>query len=359
MESTKVNFIMYSVVFAILAVLAIWVVKPFILSILAGIIVAYIFYPVYKWLMKRMKSRGWSAFIVSILIILIFTVPFLFLLQAFTKDAYVSYIVIKQKASAMMFTGQPCADNSTGCAMINWIHGMISGPQAKFYIEDATSKLAQWAVAKTNSIIVSIPEIILQLFVMVFVMYYTFKDGEKILGKVIAILPLKPKHYSAIVSKTKAMISSTLYGMILMAIMQGALAGFGFYIFGVKSPVLLGILTMLAALLPIVGTAIVWGPTVAVYFVDSLLSNNSLGVVMALGLLAYCIFPVSTLDNFIRPKLIGDKAKVHPVLVLLGILGGVAAFGIVGILLGPIIITLFVIFIDIYREERLNHEASG
>lgn len=359
MEPGKKSFLIYSVVFVILAVLAIWVVKPFILSIIAGIIVAYIFFPVYKLFLKRIKSKGWSAFIVSILIIIIFTVPFFFLVEAFSKDAYVSYIIIKQKVSATVFASQPCLDNSSGCAVINWVQGQMSGPQAKLYIENAISKMAQWAMGKTNDIVMSLPSIFLQIFVMLFVMYYTFKDGEKAFRKFIAVMPLKPKHYSQIVGKTKEMINSTLYGMIIVAAIQGLLAGIGFFIFGVKSPVLLGILTALAALLPVVGTAVVWGPTVAVYFIDSMLSNDSTGIVMALGLLAYCIFPVSTIDNFIRPKIIGGRAKVHPVLILLGILGGVAAFGIVGLLLGPIIITLFVIFMDIYQEERLDNEAGS
>jgi len=146
---------------------------------------------------------------------------------------------------------------------------------------------------------------------------------------------------------------------MLVAFIQGVLAGIGYFIFGVKSPVLLGVLTALAALIPVVGTAIVWGPTVIIYFFNAMASNDSTGIALSLGLLAYSIFPVSIIDNFIRPKIIGDKSKTHPILVLLGILGGVATFGFVGILLGPIIITLFVTFIDIYHEERLDHEASG
>ena len=80
---------------------------------------------------------------------------------------------------------------------------------------------------------------------------------------------------------------------------------------------------------------------------------------MAVGLLVYCIFPVSTIDNLVRHKIIGDKAQIHPLLVLLGVLGGLIAFGVVGILLGPIIITLFVTFIDIYQKERINNASKS
>ena len=355
----RINFIIYTVLFVVLIILSLWVIKPFILSIIAGVIIAYIFYPVYKWLLKHIKGRGWSAFIVTLLIILIFTVPFLILIQTFAKDAYVSYIIIKQKAAATLFVGEKCAEKTTGCAIANWIGGYVNNPQSKFYFDDMLGKVSQWAVSKANDIIVQIPEILLQILVMMFVIYYSLKDGEKLIKKVPSVLPLRKKHYETLVKKTKEMIGSTIYGMLVVAAIQGACAGIGYFIFGVKSPVLLGLLTMLAALVPVVGTALVWGPVVIVYFLDSLLSNNSMGIVLSLGLLAYSLFPVSTIDNLIRPKIIGDRAKVHPILILLGVMGGIAAFGIVGLLIGPIIITLFVVFIDIYEEERRDHEIGS
>jgi predicted PurR-regulated permease PerM len=359
MEPEKTSFIMYSALFIILTVLALWIVKPFILSIIAGVIIAYIFHPVYLWILKRLRSKGWSAFIVTILIIIIFTVPIFFIAQEFAKDAYVSYVVIKQKFTASFFAAEPCIEKNIGCSISNWVKDLMNGPQAKTYLEDALAKVTNWAIGRTSAFVSQIPNIILQIFVMMFVVYYSLKDGDKLVKKIIMALPLKKHHYSTIVRKTKEMIFSTVYGMLLVAAIQGLCAGIGFFIFGVKSPVLLGILTALAALLPVLGTAIVWGPTVAVYFFDSLLSNNTTGIILSLGLLAYCIFPVSTIDNFVRPKIIGDRARVHPVLVLLGILGGVAAFGIVGLLIGPLIITLFVTFIDIYHQERMDRETHS
>ena len=358
----KTSFITYSVIFVILIVLALWVVKPFILSIIGGIIVAYIFYPVHRWLVRRIKSKGWSAFIVSVLIVLIFTAPFLFLVQAFAKDAYVSYVLIKQKVSSTFFTGElqsPCPGKGIGCSLINWIRSFTSQSQTKFYFDDTLNKITQFAVSKAQDVVVKLPSIFLQVFVVLFVIYYALKDGEALIKKSYKIFPVKRAHYTIMVDKVKEMTSSTIYGVMVVAAIQGAFAGLGYFIFGVESPVLLGVMTALAALLPVVGTALVWVPVVAVHFFNAAVAGNDAGMALALGLLAYCIFPVSTIDNFIRPKIIGQRAKVHPILVLLGILGGVAAFGFVGVLLGPIIITLFVTFADIYQEERLDHEASG
>ncbi len=358
MEKERLRFIVYSILLVALLVLALWVIKPFILTIIAGLIAAYIFYPLHRRLAKRIKSKGWSAFIIAVLVIILFTVPLFFLTQAVVEDAYTSYIVLKQK-SASLFTEGKCEAEGVGCRLINWAGNFMTKNQARFYFEDALSKVTQWLIDKANEIILKIPALMLQLVVFLFVLYYSLKEGDKVIKKMFSVLFIKEKHSATMMRKTKEMISSTIYGMLIVAGIQGALAGFGYFIFGVKSPVLLGILTALAALIPIVGTAIVWAPTVAVYLVDSVLSNNNTGILLALGLLVYSIFPVSTIDNFIRPKIIGNRAKMHPILVLLGILGGISAFGIVGVLLGPIILTFFVTFIDIYQEERLDHGAKG
>jgi len=178
MESKLKSFVTYSIIFVILTVLAFWVVKPFILSIIAGIIIAYIFHPVYKWLVRLIKSKGWSAFIVSVLIVLIFTVPFFFIVQAFAKDAYVSYVLIKQQVSATFFSGQACEQNNFGCSIINWAKSFTTEAQAKFYFEDALNKATQWAVSKAQDIIIKIPSFLIQVFVLLFVIYYALKDGE-------------------------------------------------------------------------------------------------------------------------------------------------------------------------------------
>ena len=348
----KKNIIMYSAIFIVLLLLSIWIIKPFILSIIAGILVAYIFYPVHKWLLKKIKRPGWSAFIVAILIILIFTVPIILMANALVKDAYVSYVIVKQKVSSSLFVEQRCDDPGLGCDLINWLQTMIPPSQLKYYFEEGLSRIAQWSIDKGNEVISRIPSLGLQLIVMLFVIYYSLKEGKNLIKKFFSMLELRAHHADKLMKKTKDMIGSTIYGMLVVAAIQGTFAGVGYFIFGISSPVLLGILTALAALIPVLGTAIVWAPTVGLYFVNALVSNDSTGIMMSLGLLAYSIFPVSTIDNFIRPKIIGDRAKVHPILVLLGALGGLAAFGIMGVLLGPIIITLFVIFIDIYQEEK-------
>lgn len=358
MEEKRTRFIMYSILFLILLVLALWVIKPFILTIIGGIIVAYIFYPVHKRIAKKIKSKGVSAFIVAILIVLIFSAPLLFITQAFVKDAYVSYVIIKQQVSSSTINGD-CIADTVNCKFVNWLGTFVTKSQINYYVESGLGKVTQWVMNKANEIVIKIPALFLQLMVFLFVVYYALKEGKDVINKFWKMFDLKKKHSETLVKKTKEMINSTIYGTLVVAAIQGALASIGFFIFGVESPILLGVLIALAALIPIIGTAMISVPTVAFYLFTAFMADDMTKIWMGVGLAIYCIFPVALIDNLIKPKIIGDKAKVHPILVLLGILGGLAAFGIVGILLGPLIITLFVLFIDIYQEERLDHAAKS
>ncbi|MBW3023118.1 AI-2E family transporter [Candidatus Woesearchaeota archaeon] len=350
----KQSRIVYLVVLAVLVLLSLWVIKPFILTMIGAVILGYIFYPVYKWVLKKIGNKWASAFIVSVLIILIFTIPFIFAVQTFTKEAYVSYLLIKQKLASGNIYGE-CAGQELSCRVNNWMKTIVPESQLNFYLSDVANRATQFVLDKTKEIIVSLPNIFLHLFILLFVMFYTFKDGKLFIRKVEQMLPVKENHKKAIFSKTKEMLGSTIYGIIVVAFVQGIIAGIGYFIFGVRSPVILGIMTALAALVPIIGTAIVWLPTSLVMIFEGLTKNQNSLVFNGIGLLIYGALLVSLIDNFLRPKIIGDRAKLHPVLVLIGILGGIAAFGIVGVLIGPLVLALLFTVIEIMQMD--SYEA--
>jgi len=356
-EKLKQSRAIYIVSLVLLIILTAWIIKPFILTIIGGLILGYIFYPVYLWVLKRMKNKWASAFIVSTLIILIFTIPIVLSIQLFAKEAYVSYILIKQKlASGGEFKGE-CLEATLKCDAVRWVGNFLSNSQVNFYINDALNKATQFFIDKSREFITSLPQILIDLLILIFVIFYTFKDGEKFLKKVESVIPLRMDHKIIIKDKAKEMLNSTLYGIIVVSIIQGIIAGIGYFIFGVKSPVLLGIFTALAAMIPVIGTGIVWFPVSLSMLVNGLIENQNSLIFRGIGLMIYGFFIVSLIDNFIRPKIIGKRAKLHPILVLLGILGGVAAFGVVGILIGPLVIALFVTFLEIvYLGE---HEAKS
>jgi len=125
----------------------------------------------------------------------------------------------------------------------------------------------------------------------------------------------------------------------------------GLYIFGIKSPLVWGIIMVIACMIPFVGAPVVWFPLGVFKVIIGLNSGNNYETIMGIGLLAYGFIIVSSIDNLIRPKIIGDRARIHPTIILLGILGGLAIFGFIGIVVGPLILSLFLTFAEIYKTE--------
>jgi predicted PurR-regulated permease PerM len=165
-------------------------------------------------------------------------------------------------------------------------------------------------------------------------------------------LPMSKAHSEKMIKQFNDIISATIYGAIVIAIIQGILAGIGYFIFGVSSPLVFGLLTLISAFIPFVGAALVWFPVSVSMFVSGFLVGDNAVMMKAGGLFLFCALVVSTIDNFLRPKLVGEKAKVHPLVILLGVFGGLAFFGFVGIIIGPLILTLFMASLKIYQQEK-------
>lgn len=348
----------YILGFVILLVLTALIIWPFLLSIIAGIIIAYLFYPLYKRLRKGIKKEWIAALLISLFVIAIITIPLVIFVNMFAKDAYVAYVLIKQRISKGITIETVCEEAGIKCAIVNFITGFVKDPQFNFYLNDGLNKVTNFVLEKTSDFIITLPRKIVDVLIILFVMFYTFKDGDVALKRLKNLIPLKLHHKKRIFERIDDMIKSTVYGMILIAILQGIVAGIGYYFFGLHSPILLGIVTAAAALIPVIGTVIIWLPAGLYLILNGLIYSNNTTVFNGVGLLIYGALLISTIDNLLKPKIIGDRAKMHPLLALLGILGGLALFGIVGALLGPLIIALFVAFIEIYEVEKGHHHET-
>jgi len=153
-------------------------------------------------------------------------------------------------------------------------------------------------------------------------------------------------------NRLKEITYATIYGAIIVAIVQGFFAGIGYYLVGINSFAVLTLVTMIAAIIPLLGAALIWFPVVIHLVVNGILLSDSSLIFKGVGLLIYGIIIVSTIDNFIRPKIIGDRAKANPVLILLGVFGGLQLFGFFGIFVGPVILVILVTLLDIHLEGK-------
>ncbi len=337
------NFFL-AVLFA-LAVLTILVVKPFLVPLASAGIIAYLFFPVHRYIHEKTHSKRFAAWIVVILLFLIITMSMYFVVNALTREGYTLFITVKQKLSAEALIETDCAATpSTFCELNNQIIRFFKDPQIKFYLQDSISKVSNYITDQTFKVISNLPGVALDLIVMFFVIYYLLVDGAAFIDKVKKSIPLKSHHVDNIIEQFDSFTFATLYGKLIVALIQGVIGGITFFALGLTAPLIAGIAMAFFAFLPVIGTPIIWLPAAITLI---LVGETGKGV----ALLLVGTFIIASIDNILKPAIIGKRTKLHPAAVLVGIFGGIFLIGPVGIVVGPLIISLLISFIGVYYKE--------
>jgi predicted PurR-regulated permease PerM len=333
-------------------VVVFFILRPFLITIMASAILAYVFYPIYRWLNSKLKRKNLSAFITTIFVVIIIALPMIFAMNSLATEARVNYLLIKQKVIGGNLFGADCDTSSLVCRASNSIRDYLAEPQTKYYLDTAAQKTTQYIVDNVSSFLFSIPVILFNIFIMIFIMFYLFRDGLQMINKIEKLSPLRKPHYRKIMYKFDNVIYAVVFGHIIVSLVQGAVGALGLFFLGVSSPLSLGLVMALLAIIPIVGPPLVWLPIALVMILEGSSTGSNVLIIKGIILILYGIFIVGTIDNILKPKIIGDKAKVHPVMVLLGVVGGISMFGFIGIVIGPVILAVFMTFLQIYEEEK-------
>lgn len=343
--------------FLAIIILGFFISRPFLPALFTGAIIAYLAYPLYQKVLSRIKNKNAASFLVAAVIVLLLTVPFISIIGIVSKEAYSTYTTLSQQNLGTNFLKITCGDESFwACKSMNSFIGFLPKDNLDYYLQVTIEKITGFIIRNVSNVLASIPSFLLNFFVMIFVVYYLLKDGDSIAKRIKGILPLKETHKQHVFDRFHHITYAMFYGNISVAIIQGILGAIGFMIFGVPSPILWGFVMVLFALIPYFGTAIIWLPaSLNLIFIGYLQSDNSL-ITKGVLLIAYGIVVISSIDNILKPMIIGTKANVHPILVLIGVLGGLNLFGFVGLFLGPMMLALLMTFIDMYEEEKSELE---
>jgi predicted PurR-regulated permease PerM len=229
-------------------------------------------------------------------------------------------------------------------------------PSAQGFSADFSKNLStyaetalQWIIQHVGSAASGVVGVFLKSFLFFIALYYLLRDGGRLKEKLVELSPLRDSYDEQIFDKLELAVHSVIKGNLTIALLQGILTGIGFTIFGVPNSFLWGTVAALAALIPGLGTGLVFVPTVLFMFFTG-------NVSAALGLAIWGLFAVGLIDNFLGPQLIGKGVNLHPLLVLLSVLGGLSLFGPIGLFLGPLSLSLLFAFLSIYTEisQRAN-----
>lgn len=322
-----------------ISALVVFVLLPYLTVIIVSGTLAVILYPLYRRIMRIMPARESLASLITVLIaLLIIFIPLFMFGAAVVKQAGELYFSIANGAKDTDFVNQ--------AMLVVQEKIRLFAPQATFDIDESLKQILGWILGKIGVVFSEVTGFIFGFVLSMLALYYLLKDGKKLEELLITLSPLKDTDDRDIFVKINKAVHSVIWGTIVVALVQGALVATGFYIFGVPNGALWGAFAAIAALVPFVGTTIVVLPAVAYLFII----GNSL---TAIGLLIWGMTAVGLVDNILVPKLIARGTRMHPLLILFSVLGGLSLFGPAGFLIGPLVLSLFFALLDIYRKQLL------
>lgn len=206
---------------------------------------------------------------------------------------------------------------------------------------ELVSNISKILVGGLSSITVGTANFLFMSFVLLYTMYFFQMEGDKLIRKILYYLPLRSSDENMMLEKFTSVTRATLKGTMFIGLLQGALAGIAFAVAGIENAVFWGTIMAVLSIIPSVGSALVWGPASIILLIQG-------NVVSGVGLLVFCGVVVGSLDNVLRPILVGKDIKMHELMIFFGTLGGIIMFGIAGIFIGPLIASLFVTVWEIY-----------
>jgi len=318
------------ILFVLAVVLLFFIIKPFLLYLILGIIVVMFLHPVNKIVQKFISNKVVSSFVMIFIVLALVLVPSIFLVTS----------VVGQSENVVNAIRGINLDNLSTQLSEQLSYDI----NLRELVNPLISKIGEFLTVSFPKFISSLAGIVVGLFVMFFLMYYGFKEEEQLMESFLEFLPMTKQHKKELVIETKKVLGGVLYGQLLVALIQGIIGGIGFWIFGIPNPVLWGFVMTILAFIPFLGTPMVWVPAVLLEFAQG---NVWVGV----GLLIYSGLLTTNIDNLIKPKIIGTSTGMHPVLVLLGILGGIALFGILGMIIGPVVVALCTLIIKFFNRD--------
>jgi predicted PurR-regulated permease PerM len=321
----------------VLAYLMYLVCEPFLRPLAWAGISAVFFYPQYRLLEVRMgKNR--AATVSTIFVALIIIVPFVLIVTAFVQQANETLGSLDLNSSS---TGIVRLKSAWG-----WLQGKGVGMKLGNF-EEAEQRAASWlagfAANAAGSLVRNVIEVVVNLFISVFAMFFLFRDGDNIMDHVRRVLPFESTFSEQQIERIGELIRASISATFLVAIVQGALGGIAFAVLGLGAPIFWGVTMAFFALLPL-GAGVVWLP-VAVW----LLITGHVGHGIALIAIGFGV--IGLVDNFLRPILLSGRTEMNGLLVFVSLLGGIAAFGLLGIVLGPVIMAVTTGFVNAYATE--------
>jgi predicted PurR-regulated permease PerM len=325
------------------------IVRPFLEAMLWSMLLAFLLLPARRALGRRLGGRaGLAAVLLTVVTAIVLIAPLPLLAVAFASQARELFGRMQRLVTESGISG--AGDLLTVPIVsrgIRWVEAVvpISGEQVQSWLVSGAQALLQGLVAVSGSFVVGALNALVGLGITLFLLFFFLRDGDEMAARVVHLIPMGPTRRAHLVDHIAAVIRAVVFGSLLTALVQGVLVGIGFALAELPSPVVFGAVAAVAALIPLIGTALVWVPAAGVLLVQG-------RWVAALFLLGWGVGIVSSADNVVRPLFISGRAQISTLSVFLGLLGGVGAFGPIGLVVGPVVVALTLALLGFAAEAR-------
>ncbi len=358
MQLPSQSYIFFVAILVLLLIINWTIFKPFVIFMATGVFVAVLAIPIDRFIKKRMPSRL-SAVVTMLTLFVILTLPVIGLGFALAQDVtelgqaiqsgeHDKWIADGLNSSliqdALAFAYPDNSTDERNATVFEWVDNFEA---------QALKQLAAFG----RQLAAAVPQFFLAMTVILFVVYYILTDGDRLIAYIKRAAPIPSQQVDFLFKEANNGVHAVFVGQILTSIIQGGLGGVGFFIAGVPGAVVWAASMAVLSLLPVVGAFLVWVP--AVIFLFFSWSNGETELWRPIFLLIWGIIVVSQVDNFIRPRLIGDRANIHPLFVLVGVLGGVAAFGFIGLFLGPLVVGVTLSVLKVWERDYLDASVGS
>lgn len=322
-------------------------VKPFAGVLAWAAVLVIVFYPVHQRIVRWTRRPSLGALLSCLLVILTILVPVTLVTIAVVREFSGAAQTLQSNLAALLDPNSPLTGRP-----LRWLGQHVDLSQLR-----SQEQILEWLKGRSSSIagqtlgfLGGAIGIVVQMFFVIFTMYYLFRDGDRILDAVRDALPLEKKQAETILERTRDVVGASVYGVFSIAIIQGVLGGLAFWALGLPSAIVWCVVMIFMSMIPMLGAFVVWVPAALYLFATG---HYLKGIFLVL----WGTLVIGMIDNFLRPKLVGGRTKLHELLIFFAVLGGLQVFGVLGIVLGPVVLAITLALVDVFRVAERSPES--
>ena len=326
-------------------------VQPFATVILWATVLAVVFYPMHRRIRLRVGNPSGAAILSTVSVVVLLLRP----------ATFITIAVVRELAGAAdsLQAGLQRLSSASSIPFLGWVlekirvYVDIDPAAAQQFLSERLQMLGGALAASTLLVVGGAVGAVVQIVLVVFTLFYMFRDGDRIRRALYDIVPVERIQMHDIAVRTRDVIGATIYGVLVISAIQGTLGTIIFSILGLPSPLLWGVVMFFLSMIPMAGAFLVWVPA-AIYL--AVIGSY----IKAIVLVAWGIVVIGSIDNFLSPRLVGRRARLHELLIFFAVLGGLDVFGVLGVVLGPVIVAITLALIEMVRHaHRPEPEPAG